>query len=795
MAAAQKKISGKILDEKAQQIPFASVTILRHTDSLKIHSLMSDTAGNFALSDMKEGKYLVKISYLGYEDYYSQVVELTEIRKHHHFGDIRLKTDSRLLNTVTISGQKPLIEQTLDRTVMNIEKSILAEGNTALELLSKAPGLTVTEGGEVSLKGRSGTTVMINGKPTYLSGDQLANLLKGTNSSSISRIEIMSNPTAQFDAAGSGGIVNIVMKKNTMTGFNGSISGNIGRGRDIRNGGGISLNYRSNVLNVYGSYNSNNQNLESGSKAGRHFFDSSNGSAPLLLQSIQQENKEFAKLRSHNFRFGTDLNINDKNTIGFLINGAIGKYPTSQVSSSMMNNPDGSFRWNALTQTEGDEHWRDLLYNLNYIHKFNKEGHELKADVDYVYHFSRMNQLLDTRYVDASSSPVRPSASRRGDIPSNNDIYATKLDYTLPLSKTSKLEAGWKGSYVRTENNLRYDTLQTGQYVYDASTSNHFIYKEHIQAAYINFNATLGNYGIQAGLRTEYTDTKGHQLSTDSLFKRDYAGLFPSLFLTRDIGENQNIKAGYSRRIKRPSYWDLNPFRVYDDPFAFYEGNPYLKPSIVNAFELSYGYQSHYFATLSYSHAGDVIEDQIGRLSDENVTFERPENLGSFSNYGLSITASTKFFKWWSGNQFLNIYHNRYRISSSTGTVNNNGNTLSLNSQNTFELGKGWKAELSAFYISGEATGITNIKPYSIISSGMQKEVLKGKGSIKLMLNDIFEGYRVRREMSFENVIFRNRRNADSRYGLLSFTYRFGGSTAGNSNERSTSSEELKGRM
>ena len=323
MAAAQKKISGKILDEKAQQIPFASVTILRHTDSLKIHSLMSDTAGNFALSDMKEGKYLVKISYLGYEDYYSQVVELTEIRKHHHFGDIRLKTDSRLLNTVTISGQKPLIEQTLDRTVMNIEKSILAEGNTALELLSKAPGLTVTEGGEVSLKGRSGTTVTINGKPTYLSGDQLANLLKGTNSSSISRIEIMSNPTAQFDAAGSGGIVNIVMKKNTMTGFNGSISGNIGRGRDIRNGGGISLNYRSNVLNVYGSYNANNQNLESGSKAERHFFDGSSGSAPVLLQSIQQENKEFAKLRSHNFRFGTDLNINDKNTIGFLITGPL----------------------------------------------------------------------------------------------------------------------------------------------------------------------------------------------------------------------------------------------------------------------------------------------------------------------------------------------------------------------------------------------------------------------------------------------------------------------------------------
>ncbi|WP_316841066.1 TonB-dependent receptor [Pedobacter gandavensis] len=791
---AQKNIYGKLLDEKAQHIPFASVTVLRYADSVKAYAVMTDTAGNFVLSRVKNGRYLLKISYIGYMDYYSTVIELSNARNLHHMGAIRLNPDSRLLNTVSISGQRPLIEQTLDKTVMNIEKSIFAEGNTALELLNKAPGVTVTENGEVSLKGRSGTTIMINGKPTYLSGDQLANLLRGTNSSSISRIEIMSNPTAQYDASGSGGIVNIIIKKNLLIGFNGSIDGNIGAGNDIRNGQGIALSYNTTLLNTYGSYNANNQNLESKSSAERLFYNGNLQTKSALLQSILQENQEKAKLRSHNFRFGIDLNLDENNTLGFLMNGAVGKYPTQQPSTSILRDANGEKRWSALTQTNNKERWTDLLYNVNYVHKFNKEGHELKADVDYVYHFSKMNQQLDTRYLLPDGISNRAPSGRKGDIPSNDDVYAAKIDYILPLGKKTKLETGWKGSYVRTENNLQYDTLKNNSYLSDASTSNHFIYKEHIQAAYLNLNTAWAEYQLQAGLRAEYTNTKGHQITSNMTFKKDYLGLFPSLFLTRDFSENHQLKTGYSRRIKRPSYWDLNPFRVYDDPFAFYEGNPFLKPAIVNAIELGYALKSRYFASLSYNHTADVIAEQVGQLDAGATTFQRPENIGSFDNFGLSITASTQIFKWWTGSQFLNVYHNRYKINGQTETAINSGNTLSLNSQNTFNLGKGWKAELSAFYISEEVSGITTTSPYSIISSGIQKEVLKGKGSLKFMVNDIFEGYRIKRKMAYESVLFLSRHNSDSRYGLLSFSYRFG-AKGKPKNERSTSSEDLKGRM
>ena len=796
-AVAQKTVSGKVVDEKSQTIPFASVTILRQADSVKAHTAITDTAGNFSMPGVGTGNYLVKISYIGYKDYYTAVIALNQNQQPYHLGEIRLKADSRALNMVTISVQRPVIEQTLDRTIMNIEKSVLAEGNTAMELLSKAPGVTLSESGEVALKGRSGTAVMINGKPTYLSSDQLANLLRGTSSSAISRIEIMANPPAKYDAAGSGGIVNIILKKNTLSGFNGVATGTIGSGRGLRYGEGLSLNYRGGHVNLFGSYNANNQDIKTSSATERQFYAGNSGPVNtairgVYLQSIFQDISEEAKLRSHNFRAGADINLNDHHTIGFLLNGAIGKYPTIQPGASRVIRNDGTLLLNAPTLTKNEENWEDLLYNLNYVLRFKKEGHELKADLDYVSHFSRMEQQLDTRYLDAIGNNLSTSSGRRGNIPSYNDIYAGKVDYSLPLTKKSKLEAGWKGSEVRTENNLQYDTLQIGQYVADASASNHFIYKEKIQAAYINFNTSFDQFSLQAGLRAEYTRTKGRQVTTDSAFKRNYSGIFPSLYLTRDIDEKHQLKTGYSRRIKRPGYWDLNPFRVYDDPFTYYEGNPYLKPAIVNALELSYSYQSRYFTTLSYNHTGNVIGAKIGQTG--NVVYQRPDNLGSFTNFGISFTAATNLFKWWSGSQFLNLYHNRYIISNNPGDFVNKANTLSFNSQHSFAIGDGWKGELTGFYTTKEIDGTVTTKAYSMISAGVQKEILRQKGNLKLMANDIFRGYQIRQTTSYGNIITYSRRNADSRYVQLSFSYKFGSSNNANV-ERKTGSEDLKDRI
>lgn len=784
-------INGRILDEHSQSLPSAAVVILRAADSLKVKALMTDSLGYFKVTDIPVGKYLIQVNYIGYSTHYSKAFELTELKKHYHYGEIHLMPDSRTLNTIVISGSPPVITQNLDKTTMNVEKSIMATGSTALELLSKAPGLNVSENGDISLKGRSGTSVMINGKLTYLSGNQLATLLRGTSSSAISKIEIISNPSAGYDATGSGGIVNIVLKKNMQTGFNGSLSGNMGSGRSMRYGSTGSLNYRTNLLNVFGSYDLSMHTYKSYTDTERSFYNPQ----AILVQQSSQHSAEEAKLRSHNFRAGIDLSPDEKNTIGFLLNGAVGRYPmTEQTAGYWIDAQKGTPLWNAVTQTQGRERWTDLLYNMNYVHRFSAEGHELRADLDYVTHFSKMEQQLNTRYTSAIGTAPRHPGSRRGDIPSNNDIYVAKLDYVLPLRALGKLETGWKGSLVRTENNLRYDTLQNQQYVPDAGISNHFIYKENIQAAYVHVKKEWKSYSLQIGLRGEYTYTQGHQLTTDSLQKRKYFQLFPSISVRHQFNEQHKLQMGYSRRIQRPGYWDLNPFRVYTDPFSFYEGNAYLKPALVNAFELGYQFKARYFAALSYNRTHDVIGEKIGLQEPGQITFERPDNLGHFSNYGLSITAGTSLGKWLTGSQFVNFYHNSFDIDNLYGREKRSGNTLAFNSQNTLVLGKGWRAELNAFYQSSEVLGTSKIKAYHRISAGLQKEVMKGKGNIKFMMNDIFKGDNRGSYTAYGQVSSYSKRNRDSRIGILSFTYNFGNQGL-KMVDRSTGSEELKGRM
>ena len=793
--AQSHRINGRLVDHQEKPIGYAGVTLYK-ADSVHISTVMTDSAGYFSVSSLPRGKYWVKASYIGYQNFKSPLFELNESSPMYAFGNIKLPEDSRSLSTVQITKSRPLIEQRSDRIVMNVENSVLSTGSSALELLGKAPGVTVDDNGGVSLKGRPGTAVMINGKLTYLSGSQLVNLLKGTSSSTVSKIEIMSNPSSKFDAAGKGGIINIVMKTNVKTGFNGTVSADGGSGRGARLGGGTSLNYRSEKVNLFGSYNYFYQNLKSYNDNNREFYQTNAAHEQLVNRSSFQQTTETAKLRSQNFRAGMDIFFDEKNTLGFLINGGIGKYPALQnTQNRLYGQPENSLMQDARTLTDSKEKWEDMLYNVNYIHRFNDKGHELTLDLDYVSHYSKMDQQLDTRYLNETGGILRNPSSRVGDVPSYNNIYVAKLDYALPLGNKGKLEAGWKGSDVRTENKLQYDTLRNGIYIDDLSTSNHFKYTEQIQAAYVNAKQVFGKFSVQVGLRGEHTTTKGHQLITDSVVKRSYFKLFPSVILNQEITENHKFQAGYSKRIERPSYWDLNPFRVYDDPFSYEEGNPYLKPAIVDAFELGYSFLSKYHTVFTYNRTNNVISSVTGVLENQNITFLKPENLATFVNYGVSLTASTDFTSWWSGTQFVNLFHNDFKIDGKNGVSETiKGTTLTFDSQHTFKLNQGWKAELNGAYRTAEISGIFKTKAYYMVSAGAKKELMDGKASIGVRVNDIFQSRKFKQTASFGGINTNSYLRPDSRSAVLSFSYRFGGDSAA-ARIRSTGSEDLKGRM
>ncbi|WP_293938434.1 outer membrane beta-barrel family protein [Sphingobacterium sp. UBA5996] len=792
---AQKRshIKGQIIGEDKQAIPYVNVSLHQAKDSTLAKTITADSTGHFIFGDTKAGRYYIKVKSITHQETFSPHFSLDEQLGGYDLGQIVLLTNNEYLAEVLVVRKKQFIEQQRDKLIFNIENSMLAEGNSGLELLNKLPGVVADDNGTLFIKGKSGATVMINGKLTYLSGDQLANLLRSTSSIDISKIEVMTNPSAKEDAAGSAGIINIVLKKGIREGWNGSISLNGGAGRGPHFGGGINLNYRTEKLNVFGIYNQYHQNLEYFNSLTRYFY-TDQGNRPESY--TQQENKIQPKLRSNNFRAGIDYNIDSRQTLGVLINGGFGKYPKYEpTTNSFSTFDDNRLIWSSSTITEGKERWRDMLYNFNYGIKFNEKGHELKIDLDLVDHYSKMDQELNTNYIKADGTPLNRPSSRRGDIPSDNKVYVAKLDYTLPLTKAYQLEAGWKASHVRTENDLHYDTLQNDQYVSDLTTSNHFIYKETIQAGYINLSKSWKKISAQVGLRGEHTHTSGHQITLNEHFEKSYFKLFPSAFLTYAVNEKNKLQTSYSYRVQRPSFWDLNPFRVYTDPFSYSEGNARLNPAYEHAFELGYTFSNKYIFTLNYASRTDVVNDILGRdLSNPYITYERPENIGSFKNFGVSFIAPTQLTSWWSATHFTNYYRNEYEIPQDGILISRKGNTLTLNSQNTFKLPNDWSIEVGGSYTSGLTIGLSQIKSYGQLYSGIQKNFLNKKATLKLVVNDIFRTNNRRYETISPTIRLIGRSNPDSRTAILSFSYRFGGSQ-NTTAQRTTGSEEIKSRL
>lgn len=790
LSQSKGKLIGRVSAADGKALPYASVA-LHKSDGQMLKGTLSDTLGRFDIVSIPQGEYFLKVTTMGFIVHQSEPFHFSAHQTVLEIPEITLKEETRTLSGVTIKAQRKLIEQTIDRTVINVENSILSEGNTALELLERAPGVTVDQDGAISLKGRPGVLVMINGKQTYLSPKELSTLLKGTNSASISKIEIMGNPSARYDAAGNAGIINIQMKKNMATGFNGSISVNGGAGRNARYGSGLSLNYRSNKVNVYGSYDYGYRGETEYLDFIRRFYNSGvvTGTAD---RTSNQDTKTNEPLHTNNFRFGLDYELNARNSVGFLMNGNVGKYTHDSKTGNLLTDHSGTLLSNMATTNYDKQNWENLTYNLNYQHKFEKEGRMLTADADFASNSFTSNLNLKTVTLAGSSNGT--DITRRGYVPAVTDVYLAKLDYADPLTKSLKFESGLKSSFTSSDNNLRYDLLNNGNWEYDANGSNHFKYKEQIHAGYVNFNQQFKSFSLQIGLRGEYTRTEGHQITTDSLIERSYFQLFPSIFISKPLGENNQLQLAYSRRIERPDYGDLNPFRVFRDPLLFNQGNPFLKPELIHAFQLSHSFKGNYTTAISYNRTSDVMTWVNGQIDELNTTFEMPQNLRRLVNYGISFTASTNITNWWSGTHFANLFRNEYSGSGDNGAIATNATSFSFNSQHSFKAGKGYSMELTGLYNGGSVYGISRYKANYVISAGFQKSVLGDKGTLKLLINDIFQSRQFRESTIYGNIDMNTHIRLDSRRGILSFSYRFGNQNI-QKKERKTGSEDILNRV
>ena len=766
------KVSGSIKDGGNQKIiDAASVSLLKAKDSSLVKIAITDKEGNFIIENVKDGAYLVLATSTGHSKTYSNVFTISTDQVTANVGILQLIPAEKNLKEVTVVSKKPFIERKADRTVLNVEASISNTGSTALEVLEKAPGVTVDKDGNISLKGKQGVMIMVDGKPTYLSGPELTNMLRNMSSNQLDQIEIMTNPSAKYDASGRSGIINIKTKKNKQKGFNGSASTAYTQGIYSRTSNSLNLNYKNGKVNLFSTLSANYRNNYQELDIYRRYTNTDKSTKAIFEQNSFQTRHN----GNYNAKLGADFYVSKKTTIGVVLSGVTNPQAQNAENTSFLKSSTGTV--DSIVQAISSEHskWKNGSVNFNLRHVFDSTGRELTVDADYL----RYDATKDQRFNNTSYTPqwaLKTSDILLGELPSAIKIYSAKMDYTHPLKKGAKIEAGLKSSFVETDNTAGYYNLIGNVKSPDYDKTNRFDYKENINAAYINFNKEMKKWSIQTGLRLENTNYEGNQFGNptkaDSAFKNSYTSLFPTLFVGYNPTEKNQFSFSYGRRINRPDYEDLNPFLFFLDKYTYGAGNPFLKPMYSHVLEASHTYKQFLTTTLNYSYTKDMFSE-IFRQKDF-ATIVSQGNYGLMNDASVSVNAQIPVDKVWDVNIYTEAKYNRFKGILYGDDVDVHATTFLVNVNNQFKFKKGWSAEVSGWYRTKGIEGQILIKSLGQLTTGVQKQVLKNKGTLKLNITDVLNSRNPRGEINFQNTEASFRQHQDNRTATLSFSYRFG---------------------
>lgn len=756
-------LSGTI---RAQENLAATVSLLKAADSATVKTTVSGKEGNFSFDNIVPGKYRVQVTATGYLKLTSAIIEIgTDAMR---LPQMQLQPISKSLAAVTVTAKRPLIEQKIDRTILNVEASITNTGSNALEVLEKAPGVTVDKDGNISLKGKEGVMVMVDGRPTQLSGADLANLLRNMNASQLDQVEIMTNPPARYDAAGNAGIINLKTKKTKTAGYNGSLNLNFTQGRFPKISEGLNFSYRQNKLAFFTNLSHNYRKSRNTLELQRNIL----GSGNTVENYFDQSAENIPESRSYNGKVGLDYFATKKTTFGVALSGY-------RSSSESKNNNETSIATAAKELTSitravvtNNQRWENISANLNFRTVLDTTGRELTADMDYLTYEANNNLFMMNNYFNAEGAAMQKGDSLTGTLPQHIDVYGGRIDYTHPLRKGARLEAGLKSSLVKTDNNAVYDSIQYGAVVRDRNRSNHFVYEEAVHAAYANMNRPLSKkLDAQLGLRFEHTVSKGHQRTTGQTFERQYAQLFPTAYLQYKMDKKNNLVLNYGRRIRRPNYESLNPFIRFIDRYTYSQGNPDLKPQLSHNMELTHSYNNWLSTTLNYTATNDIIQMVIEQKGQE--AYAKQSNIASMHQVGLSINMNKQMRPWWTSNLYVNVHNNYYKGIVNTTPIEFSAVTYMLNGTQQFKISKNFTAEISGFYRSAALQGVMRFRPVGMVAAGFSQQLLKNKGTLRLNVRDIFYTQKRNAIAKYGNVDATFQEATDSRQVSLGFSYRF----------------------
>ncbi|UOE50670.1 TonB-dependent receptor [Mucilaginibacter sp. SMC90] len=799
------QVSGRVTTSNGQPLAYVTVSLIKAADSSSVKSMLTTEQGGYSIADVSAGKYRLKLSSIGYQTWFSASFDISGSKDAKYLAVIVMKEDTRQLGEVVVRGSKPLYQQRSDGLVVNVENSILTKGSTALEVLERSPGVAIDHRDNgISLNGKGGATVMINGKLIRMPLAQVMNLLNGTNADNIEKIELLSTPPAGYDAEGSAGIINIVMKKSKKPGTNGSYSLTGGYGMGEKGTAGINLNHNTKNVNLYGSYTFQHDRTYT------DLFITGSQYMPFIGGNAEVEfyTKTKRVSNNHNATLGTDIKLDTQTTLSASVSYNNIHSPNYTYSNAGYNIlPDSLLRY--IGNINGNNRLNNITNSLS-IERVLKGGEKIGLEADYIHYNSNAPTQVNTSFVNKHGEQVYASNSvsaqqQRGFANTTINVVVFKADYTNQLSPLLKLETGIKGTHTGSSSSSGIESFNNGAWERNMQTAANIYMKEDIGAAYISLNWQLAKgTSLNTGARYEYSYTNMDNPQTGgNIVNRKLGKLFPTILFTTKLAGRSELQLSYTKRIARPSYDDLASYFAYSDPTAVYTGNPFLKPTITNNIKLGYNYGDYSFSLLYSRDDNAIARYQLSESPAHDILFISPQNL-PYQNYlTFQVNAPFKVSNWWEMTYSFVGGLRQFKEDYTLNPLTKSYFGYSFNFNQLFKLSSSFSAEVSGQYNSMFYNGTTRIDGFGVINAGIKKQLKSNAGSLQLAVADVFSASQIqvrygtltREAFDIKSHVIVNTETRHFPVIKLTYTKSFGGTGLVNRNKQDNGSKEERERL
>lgn len=787
VVSGQVTITGTVVDQQGKPLAASNVLLLNAGDSSMVKGMLTGSNGNFQFEKINAGRYRFLISFTNFEDHYTEIFSIDQLP--YNAGSLQLKPVAVALNAVTVTAKKPLFEQKIDRMVVNVKNSITAAGGTALEVLERSPGVIVDRINNVlSMNGKNGVVVMINGKVSNMPLNAVVQMLSGMSASNIEKIELITTPPSNFDAEGNAGFINIVLINNPNKGLNGtwSLTGGYGE-REVANAS-MNFNYRQGKINLYGNYSFNRLHT---TQILSNFRNVNNNGVTKESNSVSNRD---AIQQDNNGRIGIDYSISKKTVIGVLLTAFETRW-TMDAENDIVKKTNGAVDTTISIPNHELNLWHHFMTNLNIQHTI-KENESVTFDLNYLRYKNRNPTEYDNNYFNGSKQFLYDEQTRSGKT-TPIKVWVGSSDYKRKLGKKTDLEAGVKLALFKFNNDVYVETLQGNNWIPDPSLTALYDLKENIGGAYTSFSIALNEKtNMKIGARYEYTTTKLGTVANPNIVDRKYGRLFPSFFINRKINDDKSINFSYSRRINRPTLRDLAPFVIFLDPNTFLSGNSNLRPAITDAVKADYVYKKYVFS-LGYSYETNSIASFQATVDvNTNKQYLQAENLKSTQIISGIFTIPVTVKKWWTMNNNVTAVWQIIQLDYDNAPTTARRADVTFTSTQSFTMPRDFSAELVAFYQTPSMFGIYRSNSFGVFNAGVQKK-FKDNSTLRFNVEDILKSQRFTLIADRPKQFFYTQTTVDfsQRIFRLTYTRNFGKKELNDKRDRGTGAEEESGRV